>query len=212
MGLILGKSLDRSYNIRIPFLNGYYNIGVYFNKRSTFLLFKIDPDFPRRHEIDRSSKISMFKNLESSRFAETFLTLHNYRSTNLDISNQFQELRSEYHFDVNLFMNETINLSKVGVNGKDLFDTLTIYGLSLTAFSNEFVFMIAERQNIVKKLNKKIVRTTAVQISTTPSLTHLDDFYNERLESERLKEKTTILPSDEKEVIRLSDEDEKLEI
>ena len=66
MGLILGKSLDRSYNIRIPFLNGYYNIGVYFNKRSTFLLFKIDPDFPRRHEIDRSSKISMFKNLNKN--------------------------------------------------------------------------------------------------------------------------------------------------
>lgn len=212
MGLTLGKSLDRQYSVRIPFLNGYYNIGVFFNKRSTFLLFKVDPNFPKKHAMDRSIKISMFKNLESSRFVETFLELHSYRSTNLDISNQFHILKNEYYFDINLFLNETIQLSKVEVHDKELFDTLSLYGFNLTAYSSEFIYIIAERQNIVKKLNKKIVRTTAVQISTAPSLSHLDEFYLERLESNKLKETHIILPSDEKEIIKLSDEDKKLEI
>ena len=39
MGLNLGKQFNRNYNVRIPFLDGFYNIGVYFDKRSTFLLF-----------------------------------------------------------------------------------------------------------------------------------------------------------------------------
>ncbi len=211
VGLTLGKALDRIYSIRIPFLNGYYNIGVFFNKRSTFLLFKVDPDFITQNAFDKSPKISMFKNLESSRFAETFLELHNYRNANLDISNQFQDIRSEYYHDANIIFNETINVSKVDIGDKVLFDTLTLYGMTISAYSNEFIFIIAERQNIAKKISKKIVRTTALQIATTPSLTLLDEFYNERIESNLLKEHQQIIPSDEKEVIRLSELDNSME-
>ena len=42
MALKLGKSFDRNYNIRIPFLTGFYDIGIFFNKKSTFLLFSVD--------------------------------------------------------------------------------------------------------------------------------------------------------------------------
>ena len=45
MGLTLGKSFNRCYTTRVPFLDGYYNIGTFFNKRSPFLLFRIDADF-----------------------------------------------------------------------------------------------------------------------------------------------------------------------
>jgi len=208
MALTLGKALDRCYNLRIPFLDGYYNIGVFFNRRSTFLLFSVDPDFPRKKTIERSPKISMFKNLESSRFAETFLELHNYRSNNLDILNQFQTVRPEYYHDVNTVLNETISVAKIELDDRTLYDTLTIYGLCLTAYTNEFIFLIAERQSIVRKLQKKIVRTTAMQIATTPGIALLDDFYNEKLESKRLHETPVIIPSDEKEVIRLGEQEE----
>jgi hypothetical protein len=210
VGLTLGKALDRMYSVRIPFLNGYYNIGVYFNKRSTFLLFKVDSDFAPKNSFEKSSKISMFKNLESSRFSETFLDLHNYRNANLDILNQYQDIKPEYYHDVNIIFNETINVSKVEIGEKTLFDTLTLYGLTMSAYSNEFIFIIAERHNIVKKLNKKIVRTTELQISTSASLVLLDDFHRERLESVKLQENKQVIPSDEKEVIRLSDIDESM--
>ena len=213
MSLTLGKALDREYSIRVPFLNGYYNIGVYFNKRSTFLLFKVDADPSIKKSFDKSPKVSMFKNLESSRFAETFLNLHNYRNANLDISNQFQNIRPEYFHDVNVIFNETVNVSKIDIDDKTLFDTLTLYGLTLSAYSNEFLFIIAERQNISRKLSKKIVRTTALQIATTPSITLMDEFYTEKIESEKLRESEIrpIVDSDEKPIIKLSDEDEVME-
>lgn len=208
MGLTLGKAFDRSYNIRLPFLDGHYNIGMFFSKRSSFLLFRVDPDFSNKKVIDQAVKISMFKNLESSVFCETFLTLHSYRKSTLDISNQFQEIVSDYHYDVSFLLNETLNLSKVEVDDRVLYDTLTIYGLTLTAFSSEFIFLIAERQNIVKRLNKKIVRTTGCQIATSASINLMNEFHKERLTSGKagLERK---FPTNE--VIKLSDANQNIE-
>jgi len=179
MSLILGKSLNRCYQLRVPFLNGYYNINIFFNKKSTFLLFGIEPDFKEDDHIQYGSKINMFKNLQSSRFSETFLNLHNYKGTNLDIVNQFDSLNPEYSPHINFLFNESINLSKIDIDGKTFCDNLLIYGLTLDAYSNEFIFIIAEKQNIIQKLNKKIVRTTAIQIATANSIGLLNEFYDE---------------------------------
>jgi len=178
MGLELGKTFDRSYNMRIPFSEGFYNIGVFFSKRSPFVLFRIDPDFrTSRHE--SSVKINMFKSLDASKFCETFINLHNFRKSTLDILNQFHSIKGQYTSDVNFILNETLNLSKVEFEDKIFYDTLTLYGFTLTSFSNDFAFIIAERQNVIKKLSKKVVRTTGLQIGTTPALNLLDEFYNE---------------------------------
>lgn len=185
MSLSLGKAFDRSYDLRIPFNDGFYNIGVFFNKKSNFLLFSVNQD----NHITPSSlaKIKMFKNLESSLFCETFIELHNFRKTNLDISNQFNKIKPEYYSDVNVFINETINLNKYNIDNKSLFDKLTIYALTFTSYMNEFVFIIAERQYINRKLNKKIVRSTAVQLATSHTLSVIDEFNTEMLESKRSK-------------------------
>ncbi len=95
MSLQLGKQLNRSYNIRIPFLDGYYNIEIFFNKKSPFLLFKLDKDFPINKSLKKSQKVTMFKNLESSQFIEIFINLHNYRNQHLEILNQFHSIKSE---------------------------------------------------------------------------------------------------------------------
>jgi len=197
MSLILGRSFDRSYNIRIPFLDGFYNISTFFNKKSTFLLYSVEPD----HIIDHKSiKINMFKNLRSSKFCETFIDLHDYKKLNLDILNQYNSIKSEYNNDVNLFLNETINLSKVDVNDKTFFDVLSIYGFSLTSYYNEFIFLISERQNIIRKLSKKIVRTTGIQISTTEPISLINEFH------ENFKKEFNIKQDDKKETIKLSDQ------
>jgi hypothetical protein len=180
--LTLGKAFDRSYKIRIPFLNGFYELGIFFSKNSSFLLFDISPDFSSSTDLKKSVKINMFKNLEASKFCETFFTLHSYRKQSLDIVNQFESIKPEYQSYVNLSLNETITLSKVRVSeGSDIFDLLTIYGFSMTAYANEFVFIIAERQNIIKRLKKKVVRSTGIQISTAPALQMLEEFYEDSL-------------------------------
>ena len=208
MSLLLGKTFNRNYNIRLPFLDGYYNIGIFFNKRSSFLLFRIDSDFTNS-VVPHGVKINMFKNLESSKFRETFLNLHNFRKSTLDIINQFEGIKSDYYYDINFIFNETLRLSKVEVEDKNLFDVLTVYGFTLTMYNNEFIFIITERQNIIKKLGKKVVRTTGVQISTSRALHVLNEFHVESIVSG--KEGLTIkpiIPSEDKEIILLTDVDE----
>jgi len=187
--LTLGKSFNRCYNLRLPFLNGFYNIGVYFNNKSSFLLFSIDPDFQKSSGIEHSVKINMYKNLESSKFCETFLKLHNYRKSTLDIVNQFDSIKPEYYSDINFILNESITLSKYEINDKDVFDVLMLYGFTISNYSNEFIFLLCERQNIIKKLGKKVVRTSGVQIATTPAISILNEFSEEAKIAGKVKEK-----------------------
>ena len=178
MALRLGKSFNRNYSIQIPILDGYYNIGIYFDKKSTFLLFKVDSDFTTG-SFQHNVKINMYKNLEASKFCETFINLHNYRKTTLDILNQFKKIDDNYTHDISFILNETITLSKICLENKDVFDTLNIYGFTMNSFRNEFIFIITERQNILKRLGKKIVRTSGLQIATTPALDMLEDYHKE---------------------------------
>jgi len=179
MSLKLGKSFNRSYNLRIPILDGYYNIGMFFDKKSTFLLFRVDPDFTHS-TFQRNIKINMFKNLEQSKFCETFVDLHNYRKNTLDISNQYDKIKDDYTHDISMVLNESIVLSKVELYDKDVYDTLNIYGFSMNSYVDEFLFIITERHNVLKRLGKKIVRTSGLQIATTPALDLLDEYHTER--------------------------------
>lgn len=196
MSLILGTSFDRSYALRIPFLDGFYNVTTFFNKKSSFLLFNVEPD----HIKDQKSiKINMFKNLRTSKFCETFIGLHDFKKTNLDIVNQYDSIKDEYKSEVNLFSNESIILSKVDVENKSFFDTLTLYCFTLNTYSNEFIYLIAERQNIVRKLSKKIVRTTSIQISTTPAIALITEYHEEYKNS--MNKNTTFINKDSIKII-----------
>jgi len=202
MSLSLGKQFNRNYTIRIPFLDGFYNIGVFFDKRSTFLLFGVTPDFSSS-TFEKNIKINMFKNLESSKFCETFLDLHNYRKNTLDISNQFEKIKPEYAGDLSFVFNETITLAKVELHDKSVYDLLNIYGFTINSYINEFIFILTERHNIVKRLGKKIVRTSGIQIATTPALNTLDDYHHESKEPRISFE---IINTSDK-IIRLNDEE-----
>jgi len=206
MALKLGKSFNRCYYLRVSILDGYYNIGIFFDKRSTFLLFRIDPDFGTS-KFEHNVKINMFKNLESSKFCETFIELHNYRKNTLDIVNQFEKIKDVYTHDISFVFNETLTLSKVEVGERTFFDTLNVYGLTINPYNNEFLFLIAERHNVVSRLNKKIVRTSALQIATTPVLQLIEEYWKEAKEHEILEQKR-ISPSDK--VIKFSDIEEEL--
>jgi len=202
MSLTLGKQFNRNYNIRIPFLDGFYNIGVYFDKRSTFLLFSVKPDFSLS-TFEKNVKVNMFKNLESSKFCETFLSLHNYRKSTLDISNQFEKIKPEYSGELSFVFNETITLAKVDLHDKSVYDLLNIYGFTINSYLNEYIFILTERHNIVKRLGKKVVRTSGLQIATSSSLATLDDYHHESRE----KRLSTEIRHPSDEIIKLDEED-----
>jgi hypothetical protein len=209
MALKLGKSFDRNYNLRLSFLNSHYDIGVFFNKKSTFLLFSVEPGL-RESDLDgQGVKVNMFKNLESSKFCETFLELHNYRKSTLDIFNQFKAIKSEYYHEISFILNETINISRVEIyDDKTLFDCLNIYGFTLNSYMNEFIFIITERQNIVKKLNRKIVRTSGIQIATSQAIKMMNDYHSESLISGKAgMDKVIPMSQDKKKIITLDNGD-----
>ena len=194
--LTLGHSFNRNYNLRVPFLDGFYNIQIFFNNKSSFLLFGLDSDFTQSKELKHSSKVNMFKNIESSKFCETFINLHNYRSNSLDIVNQFKEIKPDYTSDINFLFNETIMLSKINVDENIFYDTLTLYCFTIIPYVNEFVFLIAERQNIITKLSKKIVRSSGIQLATKPSLDLIEEYFEEAQTSKKL-DVTKRYPTDE---------------
>ena len=199
MSLKLGKSFDRRYDLRVKFLNGFYDIGLFFNSKSTFLLFSVDQGV--RVSEDVGIKINMFKNLVSSKFCETFVELHNFRKNTLDILNQFKSIRAEYQHEISFIFNETLILSKVELYDRDLYDSLNIYGFTMNSFMNEFIFILTERQNISKALGKKIVRTSGLQISTAQALKTLDEFHKDSLSGKAGKE--ILFPDDE--IIKLDE-------
>lgn len=176
--LSLGKTFTRNYNLRFPFLDGFYDVGIFFSNKSPFLLFSILGDFStsKSKELSKSTKINMFKNIETSEFCTAFLELHNYRSNNLDIVNQFKDIKVEHTDDVIFIANENIILSKHNLQDNVIYDQVIIYGLSIPAYQNEFVYVLAERQNIVPRLKRKIVRTSAIQIATSSALTAINEY------------------------------------
>lgn len=179
MSLTLGKQFNRSYNMRLPFLNGYYNIYIYFNKKSPFVLYNLEPDFSDTN-VTKSVNVNMFKNLSASMFCETFIKLHNFKKSTLDIVNQFHEVKPEFNSDISFICNESINLLKIETDDKVLYDTLTVYGFVFNSYISEFLFIISERQNINQQLGKKFVRTTGLQISTMDASNFLKES-NKRL-------------------------------
>jgi hypothetical protein len=178
MSLVLGRSFNRNYNLRLPFGDGFYHIGVFYNTRSAFLLFSVDSDIASS-EFKHSVKINMFKNVESSRFSETFLNLHNYKSYNLDIINQFKDIKPDYVNDINFILNENLIISKIQIEDNTFLDQLILYGFTLSSYSTEMIFIIAERQNIVSKLRKKVVRSSAIQIATGGAISMVDEYFEE---------------------------------
>jgi len=175
--LELGNSFDRSYNLRIRFLDGSYNISIFFDRKSPLVLFKVIPDFFKHSKcLDRTTNISMYKTLEGSKFCDTFLELNNYKNINLDIKGQYHKIKPQYLDTVNLVINETISLKKIILRDRSIFDSLKLFGVTITIYANEFFFLIAERQKVSKSLNKKIVRSSGLQIATTTALEVLNEF------------------------------------
>jgi len=177
MSLTLGKSFNRNYNLRVRLVDGFYNLGIFFDKKSTFLLFRVDPDFSESSTYKHNIKINMFKNLESSKFCETFINLHNFRKNTLDISNQFESIKDEYTHDISFIFNESITLSKIELDeNRTVYDSLNLYGFTMNSYIEEFLFLIAERHSVLKRLQKKVVRTSGLQIATKSSIEMLEDY------------------------------------
>jgi hypothetical protein len=115
--------------------------------------------------------------LNDSIFAATFLDLRNYKSGNLDIYQQFNNIHNQFRDKIQYVTNETIKVSKVHTGNGDFKSSLYMYVFSFANYESEFLYFLAERQHIDTALNKKFVRTCALQLCS-------NDAYEDLLKSE----------------------------
>jgi len=174
MSLYLGKSFDRNYNLKVSFLDGFYIVKIFYNKRSLLLLFDIENNNTITSETPIN--IKTFKNLRSSEFCHKFINFYNYNKGSLDIVNQFYGVKPIGENIVNMFINERVVLNRFLIDNNEVFESLFIYGFNLVPYPNEYVFIICERHNIVTRLSKKIVRTTAIEIMTNKTFNFIKEY------------------------------------
>ena len=144
-------------------MDSYCEISLVFNKSNSFIGFNLDQCNyikSRKNEI----RSSIYQDLSKSEFATSFLDIRNFKSRNLDIRHQFHNILEEYHDQIHYETNETIKLSKVQTKKGKFESCLYIYVFRYTDFDNNFVYCLAERQHIDVILDKKIVRTSALQL------------------------------------------------
>lgn len=159
----LGNKLNRMYSIHIPFMNDHCEISLAFNKSNSFIGFNLDQTNyikSRKNEIH----CKIYQDLSISAFATSFLDIRNFKSRNLDIKQQFHNILPEYQNQIHYETNETIKLSKIRTKKGEFESCLYLYVFRYTDFDDQFIYCVAERQHIDVILDKKIVRTSALQL------------------------------------------------
>jgi len=179
--LTFGSKLNRSYSMYLPFMDDHYGITIFFSKTNTFLGFKTDS---KLQSITRDDNISVntFKDLKRSLFANTFLDIRDYKGDNLDIRRQFCNIYKKYSETIQYIANESIKLSKITTESGTFESLLYMYGFTFTDYQSDFIYLLVERQHIDTVINKKLVRTSAIQISTKECMDNMQrmiEHYNE---------------------------------
>ena len=148
---------------------------------NTYVGFKTDQIISRLTR-DGEVKTHIFKNLKQSSFASTFLDIRDIRSGTMDIRCQFNNILPQYRGQIQYVTNETVKLCKVRASdGKDYDSLLYIYVFFFSDYPDDFLYFLVERQHIDTTINKKLVRTFGLQISTVDCLDNMNkmiSFYN----------------------------------
>ena len=171
--ITFGPKVNRSYSLHLPFAGEYSTVDVFFSKSNTYIGFVTDQ---LTHTMKRNGEISstVYRDLSQSGFASTFLDIKSFKSNNLDVRCQFNNILPEYKDKIQYVANETIKISKVSTENGSYDSCIYIYVFGLSDYNDDFLYVIAERQHIDVVLNKKLVRTCGLQLSTKECLSDVN--------------------------------------
>jgi len=179
-----GPKFNRSYSQYLNFVDGPLTMTAFFHKNNTHLAFTIDRDVMNRVKAgDIHSTI--YKDLNDSSFATTFLVIKDFQSQTLDIKNQFSNIKPEFQDKIQYVTNEAIKLAKFPhptQPNKHLESILFLYTFRFADYGDDFLYFLAERQHIDQAVGKKLVRTMALQVCTNQcyeNLGEMNKFYHD---------------------------------
>ena len=163
--LTLGSKLNRMYSLNLPFMKDFCGIEILFNKTNSFIGYNVD-QYNYIKSKNNECKCFIFSDLAQSAFATSFLDLRSFKSKNLDIKQQFNNILPDFRGRIHYESNESIKLSKIITPNGKVESCLYIYVFRLTDYGNDFLYCLVERHHIDIALDRKIVRTSAIQLSS----------------------------------------------
>jgi len=161
--LTFGPKLNRSYSLYLPFMKQEIEVSIMFHKSSTFVGFNTEQKI---YNMVRENQVHsyIYKELSESAFASTFLELRDFRSNNLDIKLQFNNIQERFRGEIQYISNETVKVSKVKTKSGEFESSLYVYVFGFHDYGDNFLYFLAERQHIDCSLDRKVVRTYGLQL------------------------------------------------
>ena len=197
-----GNKINRSYSLYLPFRGNFTIITTYFSKSNTYIAFVTEQSIMQACKNGELNS-QIYRDLRQSSFASTFLDIRDLKSSNLDIRCQFSNILPNFKDKIQYFSNETIKLSKVQTSNGPFESVLYLYVFGFSDYPDDFIYCLAERQHIDTVIGKKLVRTSAIQISTKDCLENMNkmvSFYNGKTNRE-LKQEFSDIEDTMKEVL-----------
>lgn len=175
--ITFGSKANRCYSIFVPFNNKEIIIDTYFSRCNTYIGFNHD-SIVNDMIINDNVSSTIYKDINESIFCKTFLKTTNFISDSLDIKNQYNGVIDDRKDRIHNYSVESVRVSKIKTANGDFESTLNVYSFSLTDYMRDFLYVIAERQHIDTVIGKKLVRTSAIQISKKHICDNILKMYN----------------------------------
>lgn len=147
-------------------------IAVNYHKGKPHLKLYIDPTnkLIQNNEI----QVSMFRNLDHSWFANTFLNLKDRDDMKVDARNQFFGIKESSHKKIFKIIDEHMDLEN---NKKNNVNNINIFGWKVYGTDQDFLYYLIQRSIFNRDLHKILVRTCALQLYTESAFKKLSSIY-----------------------------------
>jgi len=174
--LKMPENLDRAFVVNAFPLGISTKFTVLFSKQNPGLRFSIDSDSNKIN--NKNIDITMFRNLESSKFCQSFFSLETKEDEKFDYKNKFHGCNKQYEKNIFKYTQERIDLQMSTKADRPSNNYLLILGFKLFDLDDNLLFFFVQRRifNSITKLN--IIRTTGLQFSTKTGLIALDKYHN----------------------------------
>ena len=197
---LVHNQLDRSLTLNTFIQKKNIFFSVCHNKVNSPLQFQIDPNC----DLIKSGKIEVatFRNLNKSKFCETFLNLDNRQDEKIDYQNKLLGMNRYYEKHIFHFLKEKyiFHLSEVK---KPTNNYLLIIGWKIYCYEEDYNFFFFERRCYNNITRNNILRTAGLQFATKKGLEALDNYYEHSINSIKKIDKVPFLVDEDNSTTNL---------
>lgn len=163
----INDKCDRAYTLKFSFQNKIGDMTIFYNTNNLYTAFTLD-QYTYEKTSRRGYSNTIFFNLDRSLFAKTFLDLKNFKTNSCEIKNQYYGILPQHKSIIQSELQEKVVISthKVLWDRIPQENNLVVSLLRLSLYEQDFIYVVAQRQVIDKVLDKKLIRTSSIQIET----------------------------------------------